>query len=68
MRNQVIELLLLLGAFVAVAPRLDRAAVNALMSALGQKQTFAVHKPHVRFTPESGHQLRHMECPLRAKS
>ena len=26
-----------------------------LMSALGQKQTSAAQKSHVRFTPESGH-------------
>ena len=25
------------------------------MSALGQKQTFAVQNAHVRFTPKSGH-------------
>jgi hypothetical protein len=25
------------------------------MSALGQKQTYAAQKVHVRFTPESGH-------------
>ena len=38
------------------------------MSALGQKQTYAVRKGHVRFTPESGHVRRNYECPLWAKS
>jgi hypothetical protein len=35
------------------------AALNScrinVMSALGQKKTFAAQKSHVRFTPESGH-------------
>ena len=38
------------------------------MSALGQKQTFAVHQRHVRFTPESGHVQCTSACPLSAKS
>jgi hypothetical protein len=27
------------------------------MSALGQKQTFALHQPMSRFTPKSGHEM-----------
>jgi hypothetical protein len=38
------------------------------MSALGQKQTFAVQKGHVRFTPESGHVQCNSVCPLCANS
>jgi hypothetical protein len=34
------------------------------MSALGQKQTFALQKSHVRFTAESGHVQRTTACPL----
>ena len=29
--------------------------VQTVLRALGQKQTFAVAKSHVRFTPKSGH-------------
>ena len=38
------------------------------MSLLGQKQTFAAAKGHVRFTPESGHVQRTSRCPLCANS
>ena len=38
------------------------------MSALGQKQTFAPQKGHVRFTPESGHVQCTSACPLCANS
>jgi len=38
------------------------------MSALGQKQTYAVQKPHVRFTPESGHMQCTRPCLLWAIS
>jgi hypothetical protein len=34
------------------------------MSALGQKQTFALQKVIVRFTPKSGHQAAQKHCPL----
>src|SRR5262245_65058600 len=37
------------------------------MSALGQKQTCALHSPMSALPPKR-HQMRHMECPLRAKS
>ena len=33
-----------------------------------QKQTFALQKCHVRFTLESGHVRRELECPLSARS
>ena len=33
-------------------------ATVTVMSALGQKQTFAVQNVHVRFTPKSGHVRR----------
>jgi hypothetical protein len=35
------------------------------MSALGQKQTYAAHQPHVRFTPNSD---RESEIPQKAMS
>jgi hypothetical protein len=35
------------------------------MSALGQKQTYAVHQTHVRFAPESGHSASEVETLLR---
>ena len=44
------------------------------MSALGQKQTCAAHKPmsaarcSVRFAPESRHSRLRLECPLNAKN
>ena len=38
------------------------------MSALGQKQTFAVQNAHVRFTPKSGHMQCTSRCPLSAIS
>ena len=38
------------------------------MSALGQKQTFAVQNSHVRFAPKSGHVQCNSVCPLCAKS
>ena len=38
------------------------------MSALGQKQTYAVRKGHVRFTSESGHVQCNYRCPLWANS
>ena len=38
------------------------------VSALGQKQTCAVAKRHVRFTPESGHVQCTRVCPLCANS
>jgi hypothetical protein len=34
------------------------------MSALGQRQTFALQQSHVRFTPESGHWRCTNQCPL----
>ena len=39
-----------------------------LMSALGQKQTCAVHKRMSAFTPESGHVQCNSVCPLCANS
>jgi hypothetical protein len=38
------------------------------MSALGQKQTYALQKANVRFTSESGHMQRTSPCLLRANS
>ena len=38
------------------------------MTALGQKQTFAVQNGDVRFTPDSGHQAGRLRCPLCANS
>jgi hypothetical protein len=40
-------------------------AKGGRMSALGQKQTYAVHQTHVRFAPESGHSASEVETLLR---
>ena len=40
---------------------------TSAMSALGQKRTSAP-EPHVRFTPDSGHQTVRLRCPLSANS
>ena len=37
----------------------NRASIFSALSALGQKQTYAVQKPVVRFTPNSGHGQLH---------
>jgi hypothetical protein len=38
------------------------------MSAMGQKETFALQKRHVRFTPKSGHVRCNSPCLLWANS
>src|SRR5262245_51519341 len=49
----------------ALPPKAD---IRSAPVCLGQKQTFAPQKSHVRFTPNSGHSQCKHRCPLRAIS
>ena len=43
-------------------------SIEAIMSALGHKRTFAMQKGMSAFTPESGHVRSNWGCPLWANS